>query len=61
MRVLFEQRASDGSFTGFTDNYIRVAVDTPRDLANRFAEVRITGLRPAADALPLAAAAEIAD
>jgi threonylcarbamoyladenosine tRNA methylthiotransferase MtaB len=59
LRVLFEQRLSDGSYVGFTDNYIRVSVHTPRELANQLARVRIMGVRPASGELPFAAVGEL--
>lgn len=47
-RVLFEERAASGAFVGFTDNYVKVSVETGADLSNRMAGVRVTGLvRPA--------------
>ena len=44
LRVLFEERAAAGRFVGFTDHYVKVGVETDRDLCNRFGNVRVTGL-----------------
>ncbi|MCH7548607.1 MAG: tRNA (N(6)-L-threonylcarbamoyladenosine(37)-C(2))-methylthiotransferase MtaB [Candidatus Krumholzibacteriota bacterium] len=44
LRVLFEERACDGTFVGFSDNYVKVSVETEADLSNRLADVRVTGL-----------------
>jgi threonylcarbamoyladenosine tRNA methylthiotransferase MtaB len=43
LNVLFEERETGGHFIGFSDNYVKVGVDTELDLSNRFATVRITG------------------
>ena len=41
LRVLFEERDASGRWTGFTDNYVRVAVASDETLANRVGRVRI--------------------
>ncbi len=41
LRVLFEQRDRDGYYTGWSDQYIRVAVPTVAELANQLLPVRI--------------------
>jgi threonylcarbamoyladenosine tRNA methylthiotransferase MtaB len=56
-RVLFEERASTGAFVGFTDNYVRVGVETGDDLSNRLLDVHVTGLRSSTLDEPLVAAA----
>lgn len=43
LRVLFEERGSDGRYVGFTDSYIKVGVRTDRDLSNRLGWVKISG------------------
>lgn len=40
--VLFEHRDSYGLQTGYTDNYIRVTVDTDKDLSNKIIDVKLT-------------------
>ena len=42
--VLFEERKNDGTFTGFTDNYIKVAVKTDDDLSNKILPVKLESL-----------------
>lgn len=60
LRVLFEERASHGAFVGFSDNYVKVSIDTGDDLSNRLVDVRVTGvLKPPGDE-PLYAQAEVA-
>ena len=44
VRVLFEERLADGRYVGFSDNYVKVAVKTPRELANRFEFVHVTAV-----------------
>jgi hypothetical protein len=52
LRVLFEERSAAGTFVGFSDNYVKVSVDTDADLTNRMADVHITGIaRPGAGLL----------
>jgi threonylcarbamoyladenosine tRNA methylthiotransferase MtaB len=46
LRVLFEQPEEEGTYVGFSDEYIRVAVDATVDLHNRLLPVRITGIQP---------------
>ncbi|MFQ5648705.1 MAG: tRNA (N(6)-L-threonylcarbamoyladenosine(37)-C(2))-methylthiotransferase MtaB [bacterium] len=41
VRVLMEERYEDGLYQGFTDNYIKVAVQTERDLENQMVEVEL--------------------
>lgn len=43
--VLFEQRERNGLFTGYTGNYMKVGVSTPRDLSNTMCDVLITEIR----------------
>jgi threonylcarbamoyladenosine tRNA methylthiotransferase MtaB len=43
-RVLFEERDATGSWIGFTDNYVRTAVNSSDDLSNRLLGVRMTGV-----------------
>ena len=65
--VLFEERRSDGCYVGFTDNYVKVAVQTRLELANRFGTVRVTAVdeperhRPRLAAGELIEAEELAD
>jgi len=50
LRVLFEERSSSGAFVGFSDNYVKVSVDTDEDLANRLVGVRVAGIaKPSRD------------
>ncbi|MBD5316751.1 MAG: tRNA (N(6)-L-threonylcarbamoyladenosine(37)-C(2))-methylthiotransferase MtaB [Bacteroides sp.] len=42
--VLLEHQRSDGSMSGFTDNYLRVSVEPRPELANTVVNVRLTGL-----------------
>jgi hypothetical protein len=44
LRVLFEERGRDGRWIGFSDNYVKVAVDAEGDLSNQLLPVRVTGL-----------------
>jgi threonylcarbamoyladenosine tRNA methylthiotransferase MtaB len=48
-RVLFETRGPDGGWGGFTDEYLRVRVESPDDLHNRMGRVEITGVGGAGD------------
>jgi threonylcarbamoyladenosine tRNA methylthiotransferase MtaB len=41
VRVLFEQRNGQGLYTGFSDNYIKVGVATPEELANQLRFVHL--------------------
>ncbi|MFQ5512654.1 MAG: tRNA (N(6)-L-threonylcarbamoyladenosine(37)-C(2))-methylthiotransferase MtaB, partial [Candidatus Krumholzibacteriia bacterium] len=59
LQVLFEQRQSDGRWVGFTDNYVKVAVESPHDLANRFGSVRVTAVDASGRLRPLLAAGEL--
>lgn len=45
MRVLFERRENSGLFTGFSDNYLKVGVETTEDLSNKMAMVRLLDVR----------------
>ncbi len=42
--VLFEERDSAGFWTGFSDNYVKAAVDYSDDLSNRMAHVKVTAV-----------------
>jgi threonylcarbamoyladenosine tRNA methylthiotransferase MtaB len=55
LRVLFEESASTGHFIGFSDNYVKVGVETRMDLSNRLGRVRIVDVtRPWSHRPPLA-------
>ncbi len=43
LRVLFERRDKSGRYTGFTDNYIKVGVESRAELANELRPVRLSG------------------
>jgi threonylcarbamoyladenosine tRNA methylthiotransferase MtaB len=45
MPVLWETRRPDGRWSGLTDNYMRVYVDSELDLANTIREVHLLGLK----------------
>ena len=49
--VLFERQEKHGLFTGYTDNYIKVGVQTDELLSNSFHNVRITNILDAKLAL----------
>jgi threonylcarbamoyladenosine tRNA methylthiotransferase MtaB len=57
--VLFEERLSDGRYVGFTDNYVKVAAQTPLELANRFGAVRVTAVDTPERHRPLLATGEL--
>ena len=59
VRVLFEERLTDGRYVGFTDNYVKVAVETPLELANCFGNVLITHLDEPLAHRPLLAVGEL--
>ena len=59
VRVLFEERQSDHSYVGFSDNYIRVAVETDSELNNQLLDVRIGGVHERPGALPLVATGDL--
>jgi len=59
LRVLFEERISDGTFVGFTDNYVKVSVRTGKTFSNVIEDVRITGLRTPKAREPLYATGEL--
>jgi threonylcarbamoyladenosine tRNA methylthiotransferase MtaB len=44
LRVLFEERDDRGRYVGFSDNYVKVAVETADNLSNQMRPVRITGV-----------------
>jgi len=44
LRVLFEGVNSEGSWTGYSENYIRVAVKSEKNLKNQVHVVRLTGV-----------------
>ena len=44
LRVLFEKRDGLGRFVGFSDNYVKVAVESERDLSNQLLDVVVTGV-----------------
>ena len=56
---MFEERQSDGALVGFSDNYVKVAVYTSKDLSNGFADVRVTGTRERTGTLPFVAIGEL--
>jgi threonylcarbamoyladenosine tRNA methylthiotransferase MtaB len=43
LRVLFEEKETSGCWVGFSDNYVKVGVQSAEPLANRMGLVRITG------------------
>jgi threonylcarbamoyladenosine tRNA methylthiotransferase MtaB len=45
LRVLFEERESGGFYVGFSDNYVKVGIESSQELANRFRWVNIEGVR----------------
>jgi threonylcarbamoyladenosine tRNA methylthiotransferase MtaB len=49
LRVLFESRAGDGTWGGFSDEYIRVRASSPGDMGNGFARVAVTGVEVGSD------------
>ncbi len=60
-RVLFEERDQTGRFVGFADNYVKVGVETDRDLANRMGLVRVTGVIDRGSSRPPLAMGELID
>lgn len=44
-RVLFERRNKEGLWEGYTTNFVRVKVDTPRDLHNQIHPVELVEMR----------------
>lgn len=44
VRVLMEERNEAGLFQGFTENYVKVGVETDIDLENQFFDVELTGM-----------------
>ncbi|MCZ6819838.1 MAG: tRNA (N(6)-L-threonylcarbamoyladenosine(37)-C(2))-methylthiotransferase MtaB [Calditrichaeota bacterium] len=44
VRVLMEERNEAGLFQGFTENYVKVGVETEIDLENQFFDVELTGM-----------------
>ena len=61
LRVLFEEKESTGRYVGFSDNYVKVAVEADADLANRLGRVRITGTLAAEVGKPLVAVGSLID
>jgi threonylcarbamoyladenosine tRNA methylthiotransferase MtaB len=61
LHVLFEEREADGYFTGFSDNYVKVAARTDLDLSNRFAAVKIVDTMRAGEKAPLTAVGDIVE
>ncbi len=59
LNVLFEERESNGLFVGFSGNYVKVGVDTPLDLSNRLATVRISRIEQAAPKSSILAVGEM--
>jgi len=59
VRVLFERPAPDGTVSGFSDEYVRVRVDTPVALTNQLCPVRVTGVDAAGSGARLFACGEI--
>ena len=55
LRVLFEQRDTSGCFVGFSDNYVRVGVESDRDLSNCLETVSVERVVARTDRPPLAA------
>ena len=46
MKVLFEKDIEGGKIHGFTDNYIRVAVDFSQEYINQLIDVKLTEIEP---------------
>ena len=44
VRVLMEERNQAGLYQGFTDNYIKVAASSRREIANRFVDVALESI-----------------
>ena len=61
LRVLFEQRESSGLYVGFSDNYVKVAAQSEKDLANRLGTVRINSVRATSAARPVVAVGTLED
>jgi len=47
--VLWESKNINGKMTGFTDNYIKVAVDYSEDLINTFTQNQLNRILPVDD------------
>lgn len=45
MRVLFEDKNSDGVYEGLTDNYIRVKAKSDKNISDQFLDVKITEIK----------------
>ena len=58
-RVLFEERDADGRWVGFSDNYVKVGVQSDDDLSNCMETVRVTGVIERGDRRPPLAAGTI--
>ncbi len=61
IEVLFEEREPGGRFIGFSDNYVKIGVETLEDLSNRIGLVRITGIVQADDSAPVLAVGELVE
>jgi threonylcarbamoyladenosine tRNA methylthiotransferase MtaB len=60
VRVLFEECLESGHWVGFSDNYIKVGVESEADLSNRMGIVEITSvLAPDGEDAPLLAVGEL--
>jgi threonylcarbamoyladenosine tRNA methylthiotransferase MtaB len=59
LRVLFEPRAADGMFCGFSDEYVRVVVSSNDDIANELLSVRVMDVDASSDGERLVARGEI--
>jgi threonylcarbamoyladenosine tRNA methylthiotransferase MtaB len=44
MTVLWEQPEGDGTWSGLTDNYIKVYLKSREDLTNKFTDVKLIRL-----------------
>jgi threonylcarbamoyladenosine tRNA methylthiotransferase MtaB len=60
LRVLFEPLAADGTSSGFSDEYVRVAVRASDDIANQMLSVRVADVEMSADGERLVARGELA-
>jgi threonylcarbamoyladenosine tRNA methylthiotransferase MtaB len=61
VRVLFEARAHDGTFSGFSDEYVRVRVHSTHNLANQLLTVRLTGVEATLNGERILARGEIVE
>jgi len=60
-QILFEEREPGGRFIGFSDNYVKIGVETLEDLSNRIGLVRITGINQTDDSAPVLALGELVE